>query len=380
MPSRARTGYTSVLVAAVTVLLLTPSSLLRQGEAMRDGVTRSVTLAVARPVGAVSRALGLERGAGALLASLHIGDGADGGTGTPLLLRKDLTLPPPVPPDAMLRREPRAAGSGAGGRGGGDQNAGAQGMGRPGAGTTGAAGTGAQGAQGGQGGFGASLLEGRPRPRPTAAHPLRLLITGDSLVGYLGPQLANAVAGTGVVRPQVDVHNGTGLTRPFFVDWASLAVQQVARYRPDAIVVMLGANDDIGMPLPNGQVAGEGSPAWAAEYQRRLEIVMGILSQRGRAPVLWLTLPMAREARRSHDYALINAAARQAARAVPSMRVVEVGERFTPGGHYRYAMAIGGRSRIVREADGVHLNQAGSQVAADIALDALRHTYELPRV
>lgn len=338
-----------MLVAAITVLLLTPSSLLRQGEAMQDGVTRSVTLAVGRPVGAVSRALGLERGAGALLASLHIGDGVDSGGGTPLLLRKDLTLPPPVPPDAMLRREPGAAASGAG-------------------------------EQDGQGGFGASLLDEPPRPRPTAAHPLRLLITGDSLVGYLGPQLANAVAGTGVVRPQVDVHNGTGLTRPFFVDWASLAVQQVTRYRPDAIVVMLGANDDIGMPLPNGQVAGEGSPAWAAEYQRRLEIVMGILSQRGRAPVLWLTLPMAREARRSHDYALINAAARQAARAVPSMRVVEVGERFTPGGRYREAMVIGGRSRIIRQADGVHLNQAGSQVAADIALDALRHSYELPRV
>ncbi len=367
MRSRAKTGYTSVLVAAVTVLLLTPSSLLRQGEAMQDGVTRSVTLALARPVAAVSRALGLERGAGALLASLHIGDGADPGGGTPLLLRKDLTLPPPIPPEAVARREPRTAAAGAEEQGGAARDAGARGPVRA-------------GALGGQGEFGASLLEEPPRPRPTRAHPLRLLITGDSLVGYLGPQLANEVAETGVVRPQVDVHNGTGLTRPFFVDWASLAVQQVARYHPDAIVVMLGANDDIGMPLPNGQVAGEGSPEWAAEYQRRLEIVMGILSQRGRAPVLWLTLPMARETRRSHDYALINAAGRQAARAVPSMRVVEVGERFTPGGRYRDAMAIGGRRRIVRQADGVHLNQAGSELAADIALDALRYSYELPRV
>ena len=179
---------------------------------------------------------------------------------------------------------------------------------------------------------------------------------------------------------QVDVHNGTGLTRPFFVDWASLAAQQVQRYRPDATVVMLGANDDIGMPLPSGHVAEEGSPRWAVEYQRRLEIVMGILSQRGRAPVLWLTLPLAREARRSRDYALINAAARQAARAVPSMRVVEVGERFTPGGRYRDSMAIDGRNRIVRQPDGVHLNQTGSRLAADIALDALRHSYDLPRV
>src|SRR6266540_3489880 len=303
MRSRARTGYRSALIAAVTVLLLTPTSLLRQGEAMQEGVTRSVTLAVARPVSAVSRALHLERTASSMLAGLHIGDGADAGTGTPLLLRKDLSLPPPVPPQAL--RAPASGG------------------------------------------------------RATA-------------LGVHG--------GTGVVDTQVYVHNGTGLTRPFFVDWASLAAQQVQRYRPDATVVMLGANDDIGMPLPSGHVAEEGSPRWAVEYQRRLEIVMGILSQRGRAPVLWLTLPLAREARRSRDYALINAAARQAARAVPSMRVVEVGERFTPGGRYRDSMTIDGRNRIVRQPDGVHLNQTGSRLAADIALDALRHSYDLPRV
>src|SRR6266536_32468 len=329
MRSRARTGYRSALIAAVTVLLLTPTSLLRQGEAMQEGVTRSVTLAVARPVSAVSRALHLERTASSMLAGLHIGDGADAGTGTPLLLRKDLSLPPPVPPQAL--RAPASGGRAT-----------------------------ALGVHGGSGGVDPRLLDGPPRPRPTAAHPLRLLVTGDSLVGYLGPQLANSLAGTGVVDTQVDVHNGTGLTRPFFVDWASLAAQQVQRYRPDATVVMLGANDDIGMPLPSGHVAEEGSPRWAVEYQRRLEIVMGILSQRGRAPVLWLTLPLAR--------------------AVPSMRVVEVGERFTPGGRYRDSMTIDGRNRIVRQPDGVHLNQTGSRLAADIALDALRHSYDLPRV
>src|SRR6266511_3642847 len=295
MRSRARTGYRSALIAAVTVLLLTPTSLLRQGEAMQEGVTRSVTLAVARPVSAVSRALHLERTASSMLAGLHIGDGADAGTGTPLLLRKDLSLPPPVPPQAL--RAPASGGRAT-----------------------------ALGVHGGSGGVDPRLLDGPPRPRPTAAHPLHLL---------------------GRQRGPVDVHNGTGLTRPFFVDWASLAAQQVQRYRPDATVVMLGANDDIGMPLPSGHVAEEGSPRWAVEYQRRLEIVMGILSQRGRAPVLWLTLPLAREARRSRDYALINAAARQAARAVPSMRVVEVGERFTPGGRYRDSMTILGRSTLM---------------------------------
>jgi hypothetical protein len=65
---------------------------------------------------------------------------------------------------------------------------------------------------------------------------------------------------------------------------------------------------------------------------------------------------------------------------VPSMRAVEVGARFTRGGRYRDSMTIDGRNRIVHQADGVHLNQTGSRLAADIALDALRQSYDLPRV
>jgi hypothetical protein len=41
------------------------------------------------------------------------------------------------------------------------------------------------------------------------------------------------------------------------------------------------------------------------------------------------------------------------------MRVVEVGARFTRGGRYRDSMTIDGRNRIVRQADGVHLNRPG---------------------
>jgi hypothetical protein len=62
------------------------------------------------------------------------------------------------------------------------------------------------------------------------------------------------------------------------------------------------------------------------------------------------------------------------------MRVVEVGERFTPGGHYRDSMPIDGRNRIVRQADGVHLNVTGSRLGADLTLNALRRVYDLPRV
>ena len=44
---------------------------------------------------------------------------------------------------------------------------------------------------------------------------------------------------------------------------------------------------------------------------------------------------------------------------------------FTPGDRYRDAMTIGGQPTIVREADGIHLNDAGSSLAAKLVLSTV---------
>ena len=50
---------------------------------------------------------------------------------------------------------------------------------------------------------------------------------------------------------------------------------------------------------------------------------------------------------------------------------------FTPGGIYRDAMTVGGSETIVRQPDGVHLNEAGG-VAADALQAALREDFRTP--
>jgi hypothetical protein len=54
------------------------------------------------------------------------------------------------------------------------------------------------------------------------------------------------------------------------------------------------------------------------------------------------------------------------------VRVVDMAGLFTPGGRYRDAMAVGGQRRIVRESDGIHLNDEGAGVALTAVLAALR--------
>lgn len=66
----------------------------------------------------------------------------------------------------------------------------------------------------------------------------------------------------------------------------------------------------------------------------------------------------------------VNAAIEVAAQPwAAQVRVIDTVDVFTPGEHYREAMEVGGQSTIVRESDGIHLNDAGAGVAADVVLD-----------
>ncbi len=53
------------------------------------------------------------------------------------------------------------------------------------------------------------------------------------------------------------------------------------------------------------------------------------------------------------------------------VRVIDTVPIFTPGEEYRDSIEIDGRQTIVRESDGVHLNDAGSALAADAVLERI---------
>ena len=58
-----------------------------------------------------------------------------------------------------------------------------------------------------------------------------------------------------------------------------------------------------------------------------------------------------------------------------SVRVVDSVPIFTPGGRYRDAMPVAGRQTLVRQSDGIHLNDAGSSVLATVVLAALARDF-----
>jgi len=318
----ARDALVCIGLCALLLLAFEGRSIRRSGEEMKPGWERSLVLAVGHPAGAVSEALGLAAVKDTLVAWAHPDDGLSGPGGfDEATAGAAVRGVPPVTPDAF---DPRALGA-----------------------------------------------------RPAAPRALRtVLVTGDSLSQPLDAKVARAFSrgatGVSVVR---DARLGTGISQSDLVDWGRLSVTQVRKRRPDAVVVFLGANE--GFPLKSGARTAECcGPDWAAAYAYRVRRVMSAYRQGGAARVYWLNLPAPRDRARQRISRAVNAAIAVAAEPYRAqVRVLDLAALFTPGGRYRDAMDVGGRQRIVREADGIHLNDEGAAVALGPVLAALRADY-----
>jgi hypothetical protein len=220
---------------------------------------------------------------------------------------------------------------------------------------------------------------------PTAlglpAPPLRtlrtLLVTGDSMSQPMDQDLAQKLSpkGVKVVR---DAHIGTGISTTFVLDWGKEAAVQVRQDHPDAVVMFIGANDGFPMAGPTGAQVACCSPEWAAIYANRVRALMNAYRQAGAARVYWLTLPAPRDPGRQKISKVVNAAIEVAAQPwADQVRIFDTVPVFTPGFVYRDAMTINGSPTIVRMPDGIHLNDAGSSLAADDVLSLVGKDFKL---
>lgn len=222
-----------------------------------------------------------------------------------------------------------------------------------------------------------------PTPTPkslraaTAAHPLRLLVTGDSLTEFMGPALVNAATQMGPVKAWSDTHYGTGIVRPDFVDWAALARQQMQQYRPEAVVVFIGGNDFQNMTMPDGRIIQAASPEWTREYARRVAICMRLWTSGSGRRVYWLSMPPARDSAWSVANHQINVAIQQAAREVPGAQYLNVLGPVTDHGRYADFVEVNGTQTAVRTPDGIHFTNDGSDIVAHEVLAVLQRQWHL---
>ena len=318
---RSRDALVVVFLAVVVLVLFEGASVRTAGEEMQPGFERDVVESVGKPTGWGADRLPLDEWGDDALAFLEDGGvGDEGGfDSTPSAARGGV---PAVSPDsfdpAELGAKPRA-----------------------------------------------------PRALDT------LLVTGDSMAMPLDVETARRVAQSDEdVDVQRDPHVGTGISKSGLVDWGELSTQHVRERRPDATVVFIGANEGFAMPGADGDELECCGPPWAAEFAYRVRRMMNTYRQGGSARVYWLTLPIPRDDDFAEVARTVNAAIEVAAQPFRAqVRELDMAGLFTPGGRYRDAMTLDGRERIVRDADGIHLNHAGAGLAAEQVLEAVRRDF-----
>ncbi len=209
--------------------------------------------------------------------------------------------------------------------------------------------------------------EGGPAPKPL---PI-VLATGDSTMQGIDSFLADELAGWANVRS--DARPGSGISRGVYWEWH--AKSQTKRLRQRATVMSVGAASD-GLPIPNaiGVLQPCCGEPWLEQYANRVRGVMQTFLREGRGRVVWLTPPEPRYGPRATITHAVNVAVERAAKGLKGVKVLRIDLMFSPNG-YSDTMMYRGREVRVRESDGVHLNVAGTAIAARAVAQAIKELH-----
>ncbi|QGG95357.1 acyltransferase family protein [Actinomarinicola tropica] len=150
-----------------------------------------------------------------------------------------------------------------------------------------------------------AAAEGGPEVPAILDRPLRLLVVGDSVSRSLGFGLDAWAAetgafvvwntgtpGCGIVR-SVEVRSvgGAGATPEGCTSWPTLYADRIETFRPDLVVVLVGAWDAGDHRLePGDEWRWAGDPTFDAALRRDVDLAAEVLTAGG-ATVAWLTYP-----------------------------------------------------------------------------------------
>jgi uncharacterized protein len=209
---------------------------------------------------------------------------------------------------------------------------------------------------------------------PSTAHPLRVLILGDSLGIDMGGPLQNDLVNTGVVAATLDARESTGLTRPDYFNWPVELKSDLSTAQPQVVVVMIGANDPQDFPGPPD--VPYTSPQWNVLYAARVAAFMKLAQSDG-ARVIWVGMPPMHSGQLTAEMSDIDAVdQQQAALCLPPVDFISSWTLLgTAKGEYTAFITNGaGQVVNVRTPDGIHLTPAGGEVLAQSVVNYLRGT------
>ena len=213
-----------------------------------------------------------------------------------------------------------------------------------------------------------TVIRGTEQPAVSAqANPSakkRILIVGASSIQHaLGKELEAAIkAKTGATVKRFG-KAATGLSRPDVLDWPKKLKGLVGAFKPDLVIANFGGNDGQNLPLPNNGRAVYGTDKWNTIYTKRIQDFIGIATTQG-AEFVNLGMPVMRSKRFSRKMKKLNGITQKATEAVGGVYLETWDLAADAKGGYRKTVVIKGKTRLMRQADGIHYTRYGGRYVA----------------
>lgn len=209
----------------------------------------------------------------------------------------------------------------------------------------------------------ASVLKAR-------AGNLRIGVFGDSMGDGVWAALYRDFQGAPGVTVTKFSEVSTGLSRYDYVDIQAKTTRQLGETQVDVAVVVFGTNDAQGID-DGAAVHAFGTEGWKAAYGKRIDDLVGLFRSRG-IVVYWVGMPRMKRDGFDQRMSLINEVveARMKALGVPYLETVSLtsdGE-----GDYMPYAEVGGRRRLMRANDGIHMSMDGYLRIAEPVEAAIR--------
>lgn len=192
-----------------------------------------------------------------------------------------------------------------------------------------------------------------------------MVVLGDSLARGLWHGLYTTYRRTRDVEVVREAKSATGLVRDDEYDWFARANDVVRGEKIDVAVVLIGGNDrqDIRDGRQRHERMGE---AWQEAYAKRVSRFMQTFTERG-IKIYWVGLPTVRSGRMERDYAVMNRIFQsEAARHGATFIDIFSEFRDARGRYQAHGPDLDGRTRQIRDNDGLHFTTPGYLVLASI--------------
>lgn len=206
----------------------------------------------------------------------------------------------------------------------------------------------------------------------------RVLIIGDSMIveGF-GPRLENDLSAYHLEVKRRGKYS-TGLNRTDVFDWNKYSLEIIEEDKPEALIVMFGANDSQNILDDQNRPYRVNDLGWDEIYTQRVAEYMALISPRVEK-IYWVGQPPAREAVFSGRLKHLDEIYKSEAKKWSNIKFISTWERFTTAeGKYQAVVADdGGLRQRVKTDDGIHLTYHGSKIMSQLVIGVLKQDFEL---